>query len=107
MSDVLPQYATRVPLSTWYRYRLLAEQVRTALLLLTQTPCANSCAALALRCEPAHVRAFSRDGEKALFEGQRYALVRERNRNEGSAFRQKKPPMRADWAAETLWSRVR
>jgi hypothetical protein len=107
MSDVLPQHATRIPLSTWYRYRLAAEQARTALLLLTQTPCANSCAALALRCEPAHVPPFSRDGETALFEGQRYVLVRERNRNEGFALQQKKPSMRAEWPAETLWSRVR
>jgi recA bacterial DNA recombination protein len=107
MSDVLPQHATRVPLSTWYRYRLAAEQARTALLLLTQTPCANSCAALSLRCEPAHVRPFSRDGETALFEGQRYTLVRERNRNEGSDFHQKKPSVRAEWPAETLWSRMR
>jgi RecA/RadA recombinase len=107
MSDVLPQHATRIPLSTWYRYRHAAEQARTALLLLTQAPCANSCAALALRCEPAHVEPFSRHGETALFEGQRYALVRERNRNEGSAFQHKKPSMRAEWSSETLWSRAR
>ncbi len=107
MSDVLPQHATRIPLSTWYRYRLAAEQARTALLLLTQTPCASSCAALALRCEPAQVEPFSREGETALFEGQRYALLRERNRNAGSAFHQKKPSMRAEWPSETLWSRVR
>lgn len=107
MSDVLPQFVTRIPLSTWYRYRLAAEQARTALVLLTQTPCANSCAALALRCEPAQIPSFSRDGETALFEGQRYALVRERNRNEGSSFQQKKPCRRAEWIAETLWSRVR
>ena len=106
MSDVLPQHATRIPLSTWYRYRLSAEQARTAVLLLTQTPCANS-AALSLRSEPAHVRPFSSNGETALYEGQRYTLVRERNRNEGSMIHQKKPPMRAEWPAETLWSRVR
>ena len=52
--------------------------------------------------EPASVRPFSSDGETALFEGQRYTLVRERNRNEGSAFHQKKPSMRAEWPAETL-----
>lgn len=107
MSDVLPQHTMRIPLATWYRFRLAAEQARTVLLLLTQSPCANSCAALALRCEPAHVEPFSRDGETALFEGQRYALVRERNRNEGPAFQQKKSPARAEWPAETLWSRVR
>ena len=107
MSDVRPQDATRIPLQHWYRFRLAAEQARTALVLLTQTPCANSCGALALRCEPADVLPFSRDGEMALFEGQRYALVRERNRNEGSTFQKKKPPMRAEWPAQTLWSRVR
>lgn len=107
MSDVLPQHATRIPLSTWYRYRLAAEQARTALVLLTQIPCANSCAALALRCEPAQVPPFSGDGETALFEGQRYALVRERNRNEDSGFQQKKSSVRAEWTAKTLWSRVR
>ncbi len=107
MSDVLPQHATRIPLSTWYRYRLAAEQARTALLLLTQTPCANSCAALALRCEPADVRPFRCKGETALYEGQRYTLIRERNRNEGSPFQQKKPATRAEWSADTLWSRVR
>lgn len=107
MSDVLPQHAMRIPLSTWYRYRLAAEQSRIALLLLTQTPCANSGAALALSCEPADVRPFRCDGETALFEGQRYALVRERNRNEGSAFHLKKPCTRVEWSAETLWSWVR
>lgn len=106
MSDVLPQYATRIPLTTWYRFRLAAEQARTALLLLTQTPCANSCAALVLRCEPAIVRPFSSNGETALFEAQRYTLVRERNRNEDFAFHRKKP-VRAEWPAEALWSRVR
>ena len=42
MSDVLPQYLMRIPLSTWYRFRLAAEQARTALVFLTQSPCASS-----------------------------------------------------------------
>jgi hypothetical protein len=107
MSDVLPQHAMRIPLQHWYRFRLAAEQARTALVLLTQTPCASSCAALALRSEPASVQSFSTNGETALFEGQRYTLIRERNRNEGSALLPKKPSTRAEWTAETLWSRAR
>ena len=107
MSDVLPQHTTRIPLATWYRFRLAAEQARTALLFLTQAPCANSCAVLALRCEPASIRPFSGNGETALFERQRYTLLRERNRNESSPFLHKKPSVRAEWHAETLWSRVR
>jgi hypothetical protein len=107
MSDVRPQDATRIPLQHWYRFRLSAEHARTALLLLTQTPCANSCAGLALHSEPASVAPFSSNGETALFEGQRYRLIREGNRNETSALHPKKPSARAEWSAETLWSRVR
>jgi hypothetical protein len=107
MSDVLPQHIMRVPLSTWYRFRLAAEQARTALIFLSQSPCASSCAALSLRCEPASIQPFQSKEETALFEGQRYSLVRERNRNEGSAIVRKKPCVRAEWSAETLWTRAR
>src|SRR5271170_3232631 len=107
MSDVLPQHTMRIPLGAWYRFRLAAEQARTALIFLTQSPCASSCAALALRCEPASVTPFSNNGETALFERQQYTLLRERNRNEISPFLHKKPSTRAEWRAETLWSRVR
>jgi RecA/RadA recombinase len=107
MSDVLPQHAIQIPLGTWYRFRLAAEQARTALVLLTQSPCASSCAALVLRCEPASITPFSANGETGLFERQQYTLVRERNRIAGSLVPFKKPSMQAEWHTETLWSRVR
>jgi RecA/RadA recombinase len=107
MGDMLSQHTMRIPLGTWYRLRLAAEQARTALIFLTQAPCASNCAALALRCEPSSVTPFSKNGETALFERQQYALLRERNRNEASPFIAKKPSTRAEWRAETLWSRVR
>lgn len=69
MSDVRPQDATRIPLQHWYRFRLAAEQARTALVLLTQTPCAR--VALRLLCvrnppafkpsPPMERRPYSRD----------------------------------------------
>jgi RecA/RadA recombinase len=107
MSDVLPQHAQRIPLGTWYRFRLAAEHARTALVFLTQAPCASSCATLSVRCEPAVVVPFSSQGETPLFERQQYQFARERNRNEGSPFMQRKPVQRVNWPAETLWSRVR
>jgi hypothetical protein len=64
MSDVRPQDATRIPLQHWYRFRLAAEQARNALVLLTQTPCAKSCSALALRSEPSSVQPFSHNGRR-------------------------------------------
>jgi len=107
MSDVLPQHTQRIPLGTWYRFRLAAEHARTALVFLTQSPCASSCATLSLRCDPAPVVPFSSQGETPLFERQQYQFARERNRNEGSPFLQRKPAQRVSWLAETLWSRVR
>ncbi|HYK36108.1 hypothetical protein [Alloacidobacterium sp.] len=106
MGDVLPQHTLHIPLATWYRFRLAAEQARTALILLTQSPCASSCAALALRCEPASNERWS-NGETPLFQGQRYTLIRERNRNEGSVNVRKKPSARAEWQAQSEWTRVR
>jgi hypothetical protein len=105
MSDVRSQHITRVPLATWYRFRLAAEQARTALIFLTQAPCTSSCAVLSLRCEAANVKPFRTDKETALFEGQRYTLLRQRNRNEDSAIAPKKPPMRVELSTETLWTR--
>jgi hypothetical protein len=107
MSDVRPEHASRIPLATWYRFRLAAEQARTALVFLTQAPCAGSSAALALHCEPATLQSFSHSGETPLFEGQQYTLTRERNRNEGPVVSIKRPPRRAEWKTQTLWSRVR
>jgi hypothetical protein len=106
MSDVVPQQLNKmISLATWYRFRLAAEHARSALIVLSQAPCAGSCAALSLRCEPSLPLPFSEHGETPLFEGQRYQLARERNRNEGASFYQKKPAGRATWNAETQWTR--
>jgi hypothetical protein len=107
MSDVLPQHARRIPLATWYRFRLAAEQTRTSLIFFTQSQCTSSCASLALRCELAETMPFSSNGETPLFERRQYQLARERNRNEATPFMQRKPVQRVSWPAETLWSRVR
>jgi hypothetical protein len=106
MSDVLRQHAQRIPLATWYRFRLAAEQARTALVFLTQSPCASSCASLVLGCEPGEAVPFSSNGETPLFEGQQYQLARVRNRNEDSPLMHRKPAPRVIWSAETHWSRV-
>lgn len=105
LSDVLPQHTMRIPLATWYRFRLATEQARSALVFLTQSPCASSCSALALSCDAAQPKPFSEQGETPLFEGQQYQLARGRNRNEGAPFLQRKPVDRVSWVAETSWTR--
>jgi len=49
MGSIWPEYASRVPLATWFRYRAAAEQTQASILLLTQHPCAKSSAELLLR----------------------------------------------------------
>ena len=51
--DVGAEQVRRVPLASWYRYRLQAEKSQALFLLLTQTSCAKSCASVVLHCADA------------------------------------------------------
>jgi hypothetical protein len=53
MGDIRPELARRVPLATWYRFRLQAEKARVLFLLLTRISCAGSCAAMSVCFEEA------------------------------------------------------
>ena len=56
MAGIAPEYATRVPMATWFRYRAAAERTQASFLLLTQSPCARSSAELLLRFEAGDAR---------------------------------------------------
>jgi hypothetical protein len=56
MGDVRAEQVRRVPLASWYRYRLQAEKSQALFLLLAQPPCANSCASVVLHCQEADER---------------------------------------------------
>ena len=56
MGDVRAEQARRVPLASWYRYRLQAENSQALFLLLAQTSCANSCASAVVDCTKADER---------------------------------------------------
>jgi hypothetical protein len=51
MGSVAPEFTSRVPLATWFRYRAAAERSQAIILLLTQHPCAKSSAELLLRMQ--------------------------------------------------------
>ncbi len=106
MGSIAPEYTSRVPLATWFRYRAAAERSQTSLVLLTQHACAKSSAELALRFEPG--KAFGE--EKSVFTGVEYCVdvMRERSR---PAFTNviplRKPPQRASdatWHSRTSWA---
>lgn len=52
LSDVAPQTARGVPLSSWFRFRRAVEHTSTVLVLLEREPYAKTCASLVLRLEP-------------------------------------------------------
>jgi hypothetical protein len=99
MGDVAPEQARRVPLATWYRFRLQAEKSRTLFLLMTRVPCANSCAAVSLHCQQGTI-----DWQQAaqhsprLLTGLHYRVSVERSR--AVDLSRKKPAA----YAEALWS---
>ncbi len=57
LGSIPPEFAWRIPLATWFRFRAAAERARTVLLVLTQHPCARSSAELVLRLSPAEPQA--------------------------------------------------
>jgi hypothetical protein len=107
MSDVRAEDAVRVPLASWYRFRLAAAQARTALILLAQTSCAKSSASLALRCAYQKGNEWQQGSQVALFEKTCYGIAVERKRGEEEiSFARKKAPRSSGptWAGETLWA---
>ncbi len=52
LGSIPPEFAWRIPLATWFRFRAAADRARAVLLVLTQHPCARSSAELVLRLSP-------------------------------------------------------
>ena len=117
MGDVRPEQVRRIPLASWYRYRLQAEKSQVLFLLLTQTLCANSCAAVALHCKEAQEQwqcaTENQNNENQdgwpLLTGFRYSVSAERKRatREVAYSFGKKPVSAAEasWKRTTLWAR--
>ncbi len=105
MGDVSPQQARRVPLATWYRFRLQAEKTRTLLLLVTRVACANSCAAVSLHCRQGAID-WQQAAERSprLLAGLQYRVGVERCRTVDPT-RKKPAAAEAAWSSTTTWSR--
>lgn len=120
MGDIDPEHARRVPLATWYRFRLQAEKSQTLLLLLTRAACAHSCAAVSLCCEGVKANWHQASaGSPALLAGLSYCVQVTRRRAAeayckkpvASARNLLRPsqhhlqPSQAIWNSTTSWSR--
>jgi recombination protein RecA len=51
LGGIAPEHVLRIPLATWFRYRAVAEQKQTSVLLLSQHTCAKSSASLQLHLQ--------------------------------------------------------
>lgn len=98
MGGIAPEYASRTPLATWFRYRAAAEKSQAVILLLTQHACAKSAAEVILRLQPG---ILLRE-EKTVFTGVEYRAEVAQRRFEPSSTSPiplRKPPQRATEAS--------
>jgi hypothetical protein len=106
MGSLAPEFVSRVPLATWYRYRAAAERTQSSILLLTQYACSKSSAELVLRL---HVAEPICD-ESTVFSGiqPRVEVMRQRYPQTASnVVSIRKPPQReagATWQSRTIWA---
>jgi hypothetical protein len=109
MGSIAPEYASRVPLATWFRYRAAAEKSHASILLLSQHACAKSSAGLVLRLQPGNAL----HEEKTVFTGVEYCIEIARERFQPTSTNViplRKPPQRArdtTWHSRTAWAGVR
>ena len=100
-----PEFAWRIPLATWFRYRAACERSRCSLVLLTQHPCARSSAELVVRMQPATLEV---DG--AVVTGVHFQAETERSRfseRHAQVVSIRKPPqgeLAGCWKSEAVWA---
>jgi hypothetical protein len=109
MGGIAAEFATRVPLATWFRYRAAAERTQASLLLLTQHACAKSSAGALLRLDAAQPLEEGATVFAGL--GNHLELARQRfERETAKIVPIKKAPQRAlgaEWTSKTAWAGLR
>jgi recombination protein RecA len=103
LASLDPEYALRIPLATWFRYRAAAERLQSHVVLLTQHASTRNSAGLVLGLEGAKVL----DG-KTVFTGFEHQGELSRQRfAPDNVLSLRKPPRNvssAAWQAKSLWA---
>jgi hypothetical protein len=105
MGGLAPEFVSRVPLATWFRYRAAAERTQSSILLLTQYACAKSSAELVLRFH----RAETFCDEATVLTGLRPSIevTRQRFAQSANVLSLRKPPQSlraASWESRSAWA---
>jgi hypothetical protein len=102
LADESIEYARRIPLATWFRYRQAADRTRCSLLVIGKASCAQSSAAVVLECRPAAVDSVS----GTVIRNFSYNVHRQRERfspiTAPITSIDRKPPA-STWTAQTAW----
>ena len=111
LANMPPEFAWRIPLATWFRFRAACERTRVSLLLLTQHPCARSSAEAVVRMQPGSMEAQSKVITRTL-----YRATTERSRTyEARVVPMRKPPQsermastpKGQWVSHAAWMETR
>ena len=109
LGSVRPEFAWRIPLATWFRFRTACERTRASLILLTQHPCARSSAELVVRLQPGIMKSQSK-----VMTGIHYCAAIERSRSKEQREERvvpiRKPPQPerpGEWTSEASWARAK
>lgn len=105
MGGLAPEFVSRVPLATWFRYRAAAERTQSSILLLTQHACAKSSAELVLLLHCAEALC----DETTVFTGLRPSIevTRQRFAQSINVLPLRKPPQNPSvisWESRTAWA---
>jgi recombination protein RecA len=106
MGGIAPEFASRVPLATWFRYRAAAERTQSSFVMLTQHPCAKSSAGAVLRLDTAE----SVQAGTTVFAGLKNHIelsLRRFDHDESKLVQIRKPPQResrVEWHSRTPWA---
>jgi len=105
MGSITSNFAIRIPLATWFRYRAAAERSQACIVLLSQHACAKSSAELVLQMETEDARY----DEQTVFTGLRHHIEVQRQRftQSSNVLPMKKPVQRAQgasWKSQTTWA---
>ncbi|HEX4156587.1 MAG TPA: recombinase RecA [Acidobacteriaceae bacterium] len=107
LGSIAPEYASRVPLAIWFRYRSAAERSQVSFILLTQHPCAKSSAELVLKLHQANASSH----ETTVFSGMHYRIELVRDRSaQSNVVPLRKPPQSehtAAWHSRSPWAGCR
>jgi hypothetical protein len=102
LGDIAPEYGSRIPLATWFRFRQAADRARSTLVVLGKTAYAQSSAAVVLECAPPRLQTA---GETVL-RGFTFTMRRGRERFTPVEIGTRKPPA-STWNARAAWETER